>query len=68
MNIHQGNLPLSIEFRKHDHLNRFRKSFNKIEPPIVIKGKVKGKVAQSCPPLCDPMDSIEFSRSEYWSG
>ena len=29
------------------------------------------KVAQSCPTLCDPMDytqSVEFSRSEYWSG
>ena len=31
--------------------------------------------AQSCPPLCDPMDcsplapvSTEFSRQEYWSG
>ena len=34
---------------------------------------VKVKVAQSCPPLCDPMDcqtplSEEFSRQEYWSG
>ena len=26
------------------------------------------KVAQSCPTLCDPMDSMEFSRPEYWSG
>ena len=33
--------------------------------------KVKVKVAQSCPNLCDPMDyiqSMEFSGSEYWSG
>ena len=32
---------------------------------------MKVKVAQSCPTLCDPMDSIqsmEFSRPEYWSG
>ena len=28
---------------------------------------VKVKVAQSCPTLCDPMDSMEFSRPEYWS-
>ena len=28
------------------------------------------KVAQSCPTLCNPMDiqSMEFSRPEYWSG
>ena len=34
--------------------------------------KWKGKVAQSCPTLCDPMDqappSMEFSRQEYSSG
>ena len=43
----------------------------------VIKGfsiegdmKVKVKVAQLCPALCDPMDTqfMEFSRPEYWSG
>ena len=28
----------------------------------------KVKVAQSCPTLCDPMESLEFSRPEYWSG
>ena len=38
--------------------------------------KVKSEVVQSCPTLCDPMDSsphqappsIAFSRQEYWSG
>ena len=30
------------------------KSFDKIESPTVIKGKVEVKVAQSCPALCDP--------------
>ena len=33
--------------------------------------KVKAKVSQSCPTLWDPMDyiqSMEFSRAEYWSG
>ena len=31
--------------------------------------KVKVKVIQSCPILCDPMDwSMEFPRPEYWSG
>ena len=35
--------------------------------------KVKVKVTQSCPTLCDPMDcqaplSMEFSRPEDWSG
>ena len=38
--------------------------------------KVKVSVAQLCPTLCDPMDSIAlqaplskgFSRQEYWSG
>ena len=29
--------------------------------------KVKVKVGQSCPTLCDSMDSMEFSRPEYWS-
>ena len=31
---------------------------------------VKVKVYQSCPTLCDPVDSksMEFSRPEYWSG
>ena len=28
----------------------------------------KVKVAQSCPNLCDPMESMEFSRPQYWSG
>ena len=30
----------------------------------------KVKVAQLCPTLCDPVDiqSMEFSRPEYWSG
>ena len=29
---------------------------------------VKVKVTQSCPTLCNPMDqSMEFSRSDYWS-
>ena len=26
------------------------------------------KVTQSCLTLCNPMDSMEFSRPEYWSG
>ena len=33
--------------------------------------KVKVKVAQSCLTLCNPTDyiqSMEFSRPEYWSG
>ena len=29
---------------------------------------VKVKVSQSCLNLCDPMDSMELSRPEYWSG
>ena len=30
---------------------------------------VKVKVTHSCPTLCDPMvESMEFSRPEYWSG
>ena len=29
---------------------------------------MKVKVAQSCLTLCNPMDSMEFSRPEYWSG
>ena len=33
----------------------------------------ESEVAQSCPPLCDPLDhqappSMGFSRQEYWSG
>ena len=30
--------------------------------------KVKVKVFQSCLTLCNPIDCIEFSRPEYWSG
>ena len=32
--------------------------------------KVKVKVIQSCPTLCNPwtIQSMEFSRPEYWSG
>ena len=32
--------------------------------------RAKVKIAQSCLTLCDPMDiqSMEFSRPEYWSG
>ena len=29
--------------------------------------KKKVKVAQLCLTLCDPMQSMEFSRPEYWS-
>ena len=32
------------------------------------ESEVKGKVARWCLTLCDPMDSMEFSRPEYWSG
>ena len=43
---------------------------------IVKKRKEESEVAQSCPTLCDPMDSslhqappsMGFSRQEYWSG
>ena len=30
--------------------------------------KVKVKVAQSCPTLCDSLQSMGFSRPKYWSG
>ena len=30
--------------------------------------KVKVKVTQSCPALCNPIQFMEFSRPEYWSG
>ena len=29
---------------------------------------MKAKVAQFCPTLCDLMESMEFSRPEYWRG
>ena len=40
------------------------------------ESEVKSEVAQSCPTLCDPMDSslhqaplsMGFSRQDYWSG
>ena len=39
------------------------------------QGESESEVAQSCPTLCDPMDSslpgsrsMGFSRQEYWSG
>ena len=45
--------------------------------PLIYKHKVRvSEVTQSCPTLCDPMDSslhqaplsIGFSQQEYWSG
>ena len=35
-----------------------------------VRVRVRVKAAQSCPSLCDPMtiQSMEFSRPEYWSG
>ena len=46
--------------------------FSPVQGPSL---KSESEVAQSCPPLCDPMDvaykvpsSMEFSRQEYWSG
>ena len=43
------------------------KTSRKLTIPLT---KVKVKVAQLCPALCDPMtiQSLEFSRPEYWSG
>ena len=35
--------------------------------PSVVES-VKGLAAQLCLPLCDPMDSAEFCRQEYWRG
>ena len=35
---------------------------------LFASSKVKVKAAQSCPTFCDPVDSMEFSRPEYWSG
>ena len=36
---------------------------------IKMAVKVKAKIAQSCPTLCDPMDyTVQLSRLEYWSG
>ena len=43
----------------------------KCNTKTVIKSQVKVKVAQLPLTLCDPMDyiqSLEFSRPEYWSG
>ena len=45
---------------------------NSLNPPL----ESESEVAQSCPTLCDPMDSslhqappsMGFSRQEYWSG
>ena len=33
-----------------------------------MKVKSESEVAQSCLTLSDPMDSMGFSRQEYWSG
>ena len=37
-------------------------------PDVIWILQSKVKVAQSCPTLCNPMESMEFSRPEYWSG
>jgi len=36
-------------------------------PDVIWILQSKVKVAQSCPTLCNPMESMEFSRPEYWS-
>ena len=55
-----------LDLRNHRHL------FYSLLDPLIknIDGHtvVKVKVAQSCLTLCDPMDPMEFSRPEYWSG
>ena len=33
-----------------------------------MKVKSESEIAQSCPTPSDPMDSLGFSRQEYWSG
>ena len=35
---------------------------------MVPDAYVSCSFAQSCQTLCDPMDCVEFSRQEYWSG
>ena len=43
---------------------------------LCVKERKESEVTQSCPTLCDPMDSslhqaplsMRFSRQEYWSG
>ena len=44
--------------------------FSPLEPATLIMKKVKVKIAQSCPTLCDPcaMQSMEFSSPEYCNG
>ena len=37
-------------------------------PDVIWILQSKVKVAQSCPNLCNPMESMEFSRPEYWIG
>ena len=62
--------------KSYNQLRQNKKDFSKSQHNINAINSdniklVKVKVAQSCPVLCDPMDyiqSMEFSRPEYWSG
>ena len=56
---------------------QFANLWSKENPGSIVKWKVKwSEVAQSCPTLCNPLDSslhqappsVGFSRQEYWSG
>ena len=49
------------------HHRRILYSLSHQKSPIKTL-KVKVKVTQSCPTLCNPIQSMEFSRPEYWSG
>ena len=59
------NLQSAVPPSRKSHLEHKCLSLSR---PVLRKAKVK--VAQSCPTLCDTMDlqSLEFSRPEYWSG
>ena len=53
------------------HCKRILYPLSHLGSPIyAVKWSVKVKVAQLCLTLCDPMaiQSMEFSRPEYWSG
>ena len=54
--------PLGLWLLSDGRTHRFYSDFS------FKKKKVKVKVAQSCRTLCDPVQSMEFSRPEYWSG
>ena len=72
MQVKKQQLELDMEQWTHSKLGKEYVKAVYCHPAYLtyMQSEVKVKVAQSCPALCDSMtiQTMEFSRPEYWSG